>query len=61
MRRLRALASLEEEVGAVISKRDDRRCQGLEVLANGLHVQHLPTTDLEGPPGAIRAHQLRDL
>jgi hypothetical protein len=32
MRRLRSLAALDPEVGAVISARDDRRRIGLEVL-----------------------------
>ena len=36
MRRLRALAALDPEVGAVISARDDRRRTGLGVLAGRL-------------------------
>jgi AcrR family transcriptional regulator len=36
MRRLRALAALDPEVGAVISARDGRRRAGLEVLAGRL-------------------------
>ena len=36
MRRLRALAALDPEVGAVISARDDRRRMGLRVLAGRL-------------------------
>ena len=36
MRRLRALAALDPEVGTVISARDDRRRMGLEVLVGRL-------------------------
>ncbi|HWG63281.1 MAG TPA: TetR/AcrR family transcriptional regulator [Streptosporangiaceae bacterium] len=36
MRRLRALAALDPEVGAVISARDQRRRKGLEVLVSRL-------------------------
>jgi AcrR family transcriptional regulator len=41
MRRLRALASLDQEVGVVISARDERRRSGLEVLVGRLGDQHL--------------------
>ena len=45
MRRLRALAALDPEVGAVISARDQRRRDGLAVL-----VSRLPATDGSGGP-----------
>jgi|GEM_PF-167161 len=41
MRRLRALAALDQEVGLVISARDERRRSGLEVLVVRLGEQHL--------------------
>lgn len=34
MRRLRALAALDPDVGSVIAARDQRRCEGLQVLAS---------------------------
>ena len=40
MRRLRSLARLEQEVGAVISARDERRSSGLVVLVGRLSDQH---------------------
>jgi len=40
MRRLRSLARLEQEVGAVISARDERRSSGLVVLVARLSDQH---------------------
>ena len=40
MRRLRSLARLEQEVGAVISARDERRSSGLMVLVARLSDQH---------------------
>jgi AcrR family transcriptional regulator len=43
MRRLRALAALDPEVGAVIHARDERRRTGLEVLVGRLCDQHLTT------------------
>ena len=41
MRRLRALAALDQEVGLVISARDERRRSGLEILIGRLSEQHL--------------------
>ena len=41
MRRLRALAALDEDVGAVIAARDERRRSGLEVLVGRLSEHHL--------------------
>jgi AcrR family transcriptional regulator len=41
MRRLRALAALDQEVGVVISSRDQRRRSGLEVLVRRLNDEHL--------------------
>lgn len=41
MRRLRSLARLEQEVGGVISARDDRRSSGLAVLVARLSDQHI--------------------
>jgi AcrR family transcriptional regulator len=41
MRRLRALAALDQEVGQVISARDERRRSGLEILIGRLSKQHL--------------------
>ena len=41
MRRLRSLARLEPEVGAVISARDERRSSGLVVLVARLSDQHV--------------------
>ena len=41
MRRLRSLAALESEVGAVISARDERRLSGLTVLAGRLKEKDL--------------------
>jgi AcrR family transcriptional regulator len=43
MRRLRALAALDPEVGAVISARDQLRWEGLEVLTGRLGEAHLTT------------------
>src|ERR1035437_6318510 len=40
MRRLRSLARLEQEVGGVISARDERRSSGLVVLVTRLSDQH---------------------
>ncbi|MHB1538094.1 MAG: hypothetical protein ACYCUM_09630 [Solirubrobacteraceae bacterium] len=39
MRRLRALAALDPEVGAVISARDERRRTGLGVLASRIFAE----------------------
>jgi AcrR family transcriptional regulator len=45
MRRLRALAALDPEVGAVISARDVRRRSGLLVLVGRLSEHHLITVE----------------
>ncbi|MGH7640327.1 MAG: TetR/AcrR family transcriptional regulator [Candidatus Dormibacteria bacterium] len=47
MRRLRALAALDPDVGAVISARDERRRSGLEVLVPRLTDQHLMAVERE--------------
>jgi len=47
MRRLRALAALDPEVGAVISARDERRRTGLGVLARRLGEQGLTAVEPE--------------
>ena len=47
MRRLRSLAALEEEVGVVISDRDERRRSGLSVLVARLHDQHLLAGEID--------------
>lgn len=41
MRRLRALAALDPEAGAVIARRDERRREGLEVLVGRLINEHV--------------------
>jgi AcrR family transcriptional regulator len=51
MRRLRALAALDPEVGAVICARDERRREGLAVLVGRLADAHLAATD---PGRAVR-------
>ena len=51
MRRLRALAALDPEVGAVISARDDRRRMGLGVLVTRL----VEEGDQSDPDALIRA------
>jgi hypothetical protein len=48
MRRLRALALLDPDVGAVITARDQRRHQGLTVLAGRLAGTSLAGTSLTG-------------
>ncbi len=53
MRRLRALAALDPEVGAVISARDDRRRIGLRVLAGRL-VEDRAATPRIDPENLIR-------
>lgn len=45
MRRLRSLARLEQEVGGVISDRDERRRSGLVVLVERLSDQHFLTVE----------------
>ncbi len=47
MRRLRALAALDPEVGAVISARDDRRRIGLGVLAGRLAEDRTPARRID--------------
>jgi AcrR family transcriptional regulator len=47
MRRLRALAALDPEVGGVIYARDERRRSGLEVLVGRLRDQRLTTVEAE--------------
>jgi AcrR family transcriptional regulator len=47
MRRLRALAALDPEVGAVISARDERRRTGLRVLAGRLADEGVTTIEPE--------------
>ena len=47
MRRLRSLAALEQEVGVVISARDERRRSGLSVLIARMNAQHLLSCDPE--------------
>ena len=47
MRRLRSLAALEEEVGIVISARDERRRSGLTVLVTRLNDQHLLACEID--------------
>jgi AcrR family transcriptional regulator len=47
MRRLRALAALDPEVGGVIYARDERRRAGLQVLVGRLCEQHLATVAAE--------------
>jgi AcrR family transcriptional regulator len=47
MRRLRALAVLDPEVGAVISARDDRRRIGLGVLVGRLFDKGTPTSGID--------------
>jgi AcrR family transcriptional regulator len=47
MRRLRALAALDPEVGSVISARDSRRRMGLEVLAGRLAERRDTTSQAE--------------
>ena len=47
MRRLRALAALDPEVGAVISARDERRRTGLRVLAGRLGDEGVTTIEPE--------------
>jgi AcrR family transcriptional regulator len=47
MRRLRALAALDQEVGQVISARDERRRSGLEILVGRLSEQHLLAVDTD--------------
>lgn len=47
MRRLRALAALDPEVGAVISARDERRRTGLEVLAGRLAEDRNPARGVD--------------
>jgi len=51
MRRLRALAALDPDVGAVISARDDRRRIGLGVLVGRL----VEDRDQSDPDGLVRA------
>ncbi|HUZ56764.1 MAG TPA: TetR/AcrR family transcriptional regulator [Streptosporangiaceae bacterium] len=51
MRRLRALAALDPDVGAVISARDQRRRDGLEVLVGRLREAHLTAAE---PGHAVR-------
>ena len=51
MRRLRSLAALEQEVGDVISARDERRRSGLSVLVARLNEQHLLSCE---PDEAVR-------
>jgi hypothetical protein len=53
MRRLRALAALDPEVGAVISARDDRRRIGLRVLAGRLAEDRAATRPID-PENLIR-------
>jgi len=53
MRRLRALAALDPEVGAVISARDDRRRMGLGVLVGRLVDIGAPTTGID-PEDLVR-------
>jgi AcrR family transcriptional regulator len=45
MRRLRALAALDPEVGAVIAGRDERRRAGLEMLVGRLSDRHVTTVE----------------
>jgi AcrR family transcriptional regulator len=52
MRRLRALAALDPEVGAIISARDQRRREGLEVLVGRFCDAHLTAAE---PGRAVRA------
>ena len=52
MRRLRALAALDPDVGAVISARDQRRREGLTVLAGRLAGASAPAAE---PGHAVRA------
>jgi AcrR family transcriptional regulator len=47
MRRLRALAALDQDVGAVISARDERRRSGLEILVVRLSDQDLLAADTD--------------
>ena len=47
MRRLRALAALDPEVGAVISDRDERRRTGLRVLTGRLGDEGVTTIEPE--------------
>jgi AcrR family transcriptional regulator len=51
MRRLRSLAALEQEVGVVISARDERRRSGLSVLVARLNDQHFLSFE---PDEAVR-------
>ena len=51
MRRLRSLAALEQEVGVVVSARDERRRSGLSVLVARLSDQHLLSCE---PDEAVR-------
>jgi AcrR family transcriptional regulator len=53
MRRLRALAALDPEVGAVISARDDRRRMGLRVLVGRLVEDRAATRRID-PEDLIR-------
>jgi AcrR family transcriptional regulator len=53
MRRLRALAALDPEVGAVISARDDRRRMGLGVLVGRLFDNGAPTSRID-PDDLVR-------
>lgn len=47
MRRLRSLAALEEEVGVVISARDEHRRSGLSVLVGRLNDHHLLAGEID--------------
>jgi hypothetical protein len=51
MRRLRSLAALEQEVGIVISARDERRRSGLSVVVARLDARHLLSCE---PDEAVR-------
>jgi AcrR family transcriptional regulator len=53
MRRLRALAALDPEVGSVISARDSRRLMGLEVIAGRL-AERRDTTSQSEPEDLAR-------
>jgi AcrR family transcriptional regulator len=53
MRRLRALAALDPEVGAVISARDDRRRMGLRVLVGRLVEEGAPKSGID-PEDIVR-------
>lgn len=54
MRRLRALAALDPEVGAVIASRDERRREGLTVLVRRLAQAGLVSAQA-GEEGTVRA------